>query len=122
MVYFTKAFHRFPYDAISPSLPSLSQRGRTVLVTGATGGIGFAIARAFIDASAERVIITGRRDSSVNAAVTQLLEHSGACYIAGEVCDIADSLNAEALWSRLSKKSWDIDACVLNAADQSQVF
>ena len=45
--------------------------GKRVLVTGSSRGIGFAIARAFIDTGA-RVAISGRTDQSVSAAMEKL--------------------------------------------------
>ncbi len=45
--------------------------GKRVLVTGSSRGIGFAIARAFVDAGA-RVAISGRTDQSVSAAMEKL--------------------------------------------------
>ena len=46
-------------------------KGRKALITGGTGGIGFAIARAFLDSGAS-VIITGRDQTRVNKAVEGL--------------------------------------------------
>jgi NAD(P)-dependent dehydrogenase (short-subunit alcohol dehydrogenase family) len=45
--------------------------GKTAIVTGSTGGIGFAIARGLADAGAS-VVICGRDQARVDAALTQL--------------------------------------------------
>ncbi|MBC7799345.1 MAG: SDR family oxidoreductase [Gemmatimonadaceae bacterium] len=45
--------------------------GRTVLVTGSTGGIGFASAQGFLAAGAS-VVINGRSETSVDAAIARL--------------------------------------------------
>lgn len=37
---FTKTMRRELYPAINPENPELSARGKTILITGATGGIG----------------------------------------------------------------------------------
>jgi hypothetical protein len=36
----TKTKHRDPYPAILPSNPSNSQKGKIIIITGASGGIG----------------------------------------------------------------------------------
>ena len=55
--------------------------GKRVLVTGSSRGIGFAIARAFIDTGA-RVAISGRTDQSVSAAMEKL--DAGDSLVSGE--------------------------------------
>lgn len=82
--------------------------GRTALVTGASRGIGFAIARAFVDAGA-RVIITGRDADGLGAAVARL----GANAI-GLACDQADPAAIAAMVDRACAIS-PIDLLVANA-------
>jgi NADPH:quinone reductase-like Zn-dependent oxidoreductase len=53
----TKTVHRDVYPAISPSRPELNQAGRVVLVTGGGTGVGHSVARAFVRAAADTVII-----------------------------------------------------------------
>ena len=48
--------------------------GKTVLITGGTSGIGFAMADAMLSANADRVIITGRTAERCEEAVSQLTE------------------------------------------------
>ncbi len=54
-----------------------SLEGKTAIVTGGSRGIGFAIARAFIDAGA-RVIITARNEAQLAEAVEKLGPQSSA--------------------------------------------
>lgn len=69
--------HTSSYPAINPALnPLLSQAGKTVLITGATAGIGFAMAKSFVTASASKVIITGRRQERLDEAVGLLRQHA----------------------------------------------
>ena len=58
-----------------PVLESNLLSGRKALVTGGTGGIGYAIAKAFLEAGAS-VCITGRNEDRINAAVKSLQEKS----------------------------------------------
>jgi short-subunit dehydrogenase len=76
----------------------------SVLVTGATGGIGHAIARAFADRGAN-VIVTGRRGDVLERLAGEL----GARAIA---CDLADRAELE----RLVAETSPLDVLIANAA------
>jgi hypothetical protein len=52
MTTFTKVQYRNPYPAIDPASPVNFQAGRTITITGASSGIGFEMAYAFLTASA----------------------------------------------------------------------
>lgn len=114
----TENFHKASYPAISPSKPSLSKAGKTVLITGGSGGIGFAIARAFGEAGAKRVIIVGRDDAKVGSAAEQLeKENPGSGTIfEGRVCQLGDSESIDKLWDSFETEGLKIDVIVLNAA------
>lgn len=68
-----------------------SLEGKTAIVTGGSRGIGFGIARAFIDAGA-RVIITARNEAQLNEAAARL----GANCIARR-CDNGDPADIAAM-------------------------
>ena len=68
-----------------------SLEGKTAIVTGGSRGIGYAIARAFIDAGA-RVVITARNEEQLNQAAASL----GANCIARR-CDNADPADIAAM-------------------------
>ncbi len=65
--------------------------GKTALVTGATGGIGGAIAKALHTAGAQ-VVITGRRQDALEALAAELGDR-----VAAKACDLGDSTAGEAL-------------------------
>ncbi|PIG83962.1 short-chain dehydrogenase [Aspergillus arachidicola] len=116
---FTQTIHNTPYPTISPSRPELSQVGRTVLITGGHTGIGYAIARAFAEAGAERLIIIGRRDNIVSSAVKLLGSKFPSTQAIGRRCDVADQESVNALWTDLAKGGILVDVVVLNAAKLS---
>lgn len=116
---FTRAVHNAPYLAIAPTRPELSQAGKTVLITGGHTGIGYAIARAFAQASAERVIIIGRRDNLVASAASRLTSEFPSTQTLGRICDVADGMSVDRLWKDLANENIFIDVVVLNAAKLS---
>lgn len=66
-------------------------KGRTVLITGGTSGIGYAIASGCLKNGAN-VIITGRNQERLNEACEKLgevLKESTSQYVTGEVLDIS---------------------------------
>jgi NAD(P)-dependent dehydrogenase (short-subunit alcohol dehydrogenase family) len=121
MASFPPKIQRFPYEAINPHRPQLSQKGRTVIVTGGSSGIGYAVSRAFAQASADRVIIVGRRAAAVTEAAASLSAElpSYQGKIDGRVCDIASLESIEYLWKSLEEEGITVDVVVLNAASFS---
>lgn len=115
----TKRVHKTSYAAIDPSRAALSQAGKTVVITGGGSGIGYAIAQAFVAASAARVIILGRRADVIASAAQKLAaatNHPDSSEIRGIPCDISDATTVDALWAGFAKEGIAIDVLVLNAA------
>jgi len=57
----TKKWHTTTYPTLSPLRPSLSVKGKSVLITGGGTGIGAETARYFAAAGASRIALLGRR-------------------------------------------------------------
>ncbi|KAK4224470.1 hypothetical protein QBC38DRAFT_458237 [Podospora fimiseda] len=114
-----KTIHRRPYPAISPLKPENSQAGRTVLITGGAGGIGFAEAKAFIQAGAAHVIVTSRREGFLKDGVARLEAEAqtlgGKTKISGYASDAGSIEEAKKLWNGFKESGIDIDVLVLNA-------
>lgn len=108
--------HREPYEAISPSRPELSQAGNTVLVAGASTGIGFSIAESFAAASPDRVIITGRRQDALEGAAAKIKEKYPSVGVIPIVNDFSDETATYGLWEKLAQDGVFVDVLVLSAA------
>lgn len=83
--------------------------GKTALVTGATGGIGEAIARTMHAAGAE-VVLSGRRVEKLEALAGELGERT---HIAA--CDLSDPDQADALVGQAIEAGGKLDILVANA-------
>lgn len=70
--------------------------GKTAIVTGATGGIGLAIAKGLADAGAS-VVICGRQRERVDAALKQLQATQAGAKARGVVTDLASAAGCQAL-------------------------
>jgi len=73
-----------------------SLAGKNVLVTGATAGIGLAMARAFAGLGAT-VHLLGRNADKVRRRVAEISDEIPGADVVGEVCDVSD-LEAVANW------------------------
>lgn len=113
---FTTVIHREPYAAISPSRAQLSQKGKVALVTGSSGGIGFAIARAFGKAGAAKVILTGRHQDALDNAIATLSKESPQTTFIARLNDASDTASVEDLWKQFDEKGLVVDVLVLNVA------
>ncbi|KKP05480.1 hypothetical protein THAR02_02440 [Trichoderma harzianum] len=115
----TEKTHKTSYPVISPSRPALSQAGRTVLITGGSGGIGYGIALAFAAAGAARVIIVGRDEAKQQAAAASLAAEAGPgshTKFEGRAASPGSPENIDSLWDALASEGVLVDVLVLNAA------
>lgn len=91
--------------------------GRVVIVTGASGGLGAAGARALADAGA-RVIITGRREAQLREVAEGVEAAGGACVI--RVLDVSDAAAVDAGFAELAREVGPFDVLINNAAQAHQ--
>jgi NAD(P)-dependent dehydrogenase (short-subunit alcohol dehydrogenase family) len=119
MATFTSIYHRKPYPAIEPAAPHNSMQGRSVIIAGATGGIGLATAHAYLKASPKSIIILGRRNEALAAAISELNNARAAdsvTKIVGKQCDISKPSQVDRLWAVLKSEHIEPDILILNAA------
>ncbi len=87
---------------------------KSIIITGSTRGLGFGLARAFLDLDC-RVVISGSTQSGVDNALQNLLPDYPAERIMGQPCDVTDYEHLENLWSSAISKFAKIDIWINNA-------
>lgn len=116
----TKTIHRQLYPAISPHRPELSQARKVVLVPGGGTGVGYSIARSFVQASADTVILIGRRLNILEDAAAKLEEEAKKSNtntkIIKQACDVTNFNETRAFWDSLTAKGITVDVLIANVA------
>ncbi|KAL2859988.1 NAD(P)-binding protein [Aspergillus lucknowensis] len=116
----TKTVHNERYDALSTDNPKLSQAGKTILITGGGTTIGNGIGRSFVRASAETVIILGRRPQVLQEGAHRLEQEAKTAgthtKIIHRQLDITDFSAIDAFWKQLASEGISVDVFVSNAA------
>lgn len=83
--------------------------GKTALVTGSTGGIGYAVAKGLAECGAT-VVVNGRTQARVDAAVAKLASEVPGAKFLGIAADVATAEGCEAL----VRAAGDVDVLVNN--------
>ena len=86
--------------------------GRRVLITGATSGLGFAMAKALVSEGA-RVFVTGRDRDRVNKTLSELRSLPGECQ--GAAMDVRDEQSIHAGFAEMLRVWGGIDVLINNA-------
>lgn len=117
--HFTKEYHRAPYPSISPTRPELSAAGKTIIITGAAGGIGTAICKAFVDAGAKNLIALDFNQLGLLKLKKQL-EDDGSSKIHPIVLDITNTEAVKRTFDNIESAFGKADVLVNNAGYHSQ--
>lgn len=121
-VQLTSVMHRDLYPLLEPSNPTLAATGKTVLVTGVSGGVGKAIAEAWATAGAAAIVITGRKVDVLEAVAARLQESIPAAAktkIVVHAADLRSESDVRKLWTRAQVEVGKIDVLVKDAGRTS---
>lgn len=87
--------------------------GKVAVITGGSGGIGYAVARTFAGEGCN-VVVTGRNEEKAKAAAHKLsAEHSGK--VIAEVCDVREPYSVDALFDMVKMRFGHLDILINNA-------
>ena len=91
-----------------------SLKGKNAWITGASYGIGFKIAKAFVDAGAENIVFNARSKEAIQKALEDY-HGIGIHNVKGYVCDVTKEDDVKALVEQIHKEVGQIDILVNNA-------
>ena len=86
----------------------------TIVITGSTRGIGLGLAKAFLDRGCA-VVICGRTPAGIEAATAVLSAGQPLGSLLGEVCDVTEAAQVQALWDAAKARFGQVDIWVNNA-------
>ncbi|MFR9503205.1 MAG: SDR family oxidoreductase [Rikenellaceae bacterium] len=89
-----------------------SQKGKVVIVTGASSGIGEALAHEYAAAGA-KVVLAARQEDKLKTIVAQIEAAGGSAIYA--VCDVVEAIECEAVVAKAVEAYGKIDILICNA-------
>lgn len=91
-----------------------SLEGKNAWITGASYGIGFNIAKAFVEAGAKTIIFNDINEAALERGLANYKE-AGITNVKGYVCDVTDEEGVKALVEKIHEEVGQIDILVNNA-------
>ena len=95
-------------------LKDFSLEGKNAWITGASYGIGFNIAKAFVAAGAKTIIFNDINEAALEKGLANYKE-AGITNVKGYVCDVTDEEGVKALVEKIHQEVGQIDILVNNA-------
>ena len=92
--------------------------GRSVLITGGSGGIGAGIATRFADAGAQVVVHYRSDEAGATAVVEGIIEAGGQAHKVH--ADVSKKSEVEAMFAQAADKAGSIDILINNAGNYPQ--
>lgn len=87
---------------------------KVVVITGSTRGIGLGLAGALLERGC-RVVVSGRTDTAVQAAVEELSNAHSESGVSGRACDVRSEPSLQDLWKYAVDQFGQVDIWVNNA-------
>ncbi|CEJ62741.1 hypothetical protein PMG11_11232 [Penicillium brasilianum] len=113
---FTRTLYYDVYPSVTPSSEELDQKGKTVLITGASSGIGrYGIALSFAKAGASVLILAGRNKQDLQEAAGEIHLAAPETLIDIRAVDISSEAEVKDTFNDLKAKYPRIDILVNNA-------
>ncbi|KAK2753230.1 hypothetical protein FQN54_007921 [Arachnomyces sp. PD_36] len=107
---FTKSLRRDVYPSIDPKNAALRATGKTILITGASGGLGGEIARAWAQAGAKGVVLLGRNKEKLQEPADAVKSLSnGATQALAISADISKESEVEAAFKAAADAFGKVD-------------
>ena len=91
-----------------------SLEGKNAWITGAAYGIGFSIAKAFVEAGAKTIVFNVRGEEALKKAL-EAYRKAGIENVKGYTCDVTDEVAVKALVEKIHQEVGQIDILVNNA-------
>jgi len=99
-------WHNDTYEAINPKRPELSQKGKTIVVTGAGQGIGREVVDAFAQAGATKIHVLGRTQKTLEETKSIYEKKHPDLQVTVHVADVADKAAIKKAADAIG--SWDV--------------
>jgi len=114
---FTKKWHNTPYETINPTRPELSVKDKTIVVTGGGRGIGKNIVRAYAQAGAAFIGVTGRTEATLETIRQSIETEFPNTQILTAVADVSDFAAVDAAFKKFNEavSGGGIDILIQNA-------
>ncbi|OTA81833.1 hypothetical protein M434DRAFT_85137 [Hypoxylon sp. CO27-5] len=112
----TKQIRRDVYPLLEPTQPELSAKGKTVLITGVSGGIGKAIAESWVTAGASGIVITGRKVDVLEGIAARLRSFAPpGTKVLAQGADITNEASVAALFAAAKEAVGKLDVLINSA-------
>jgi NADP-dependent 3-hydroxy acid dehydrogenase YdfG len=132
---YTNTVHRDIYPAIDPTLPALSQKGKVIIITGASQGLGRhvsflihlqpwlislqAFAASFAKAGSATIVLIARNIIELEAAAKEIKAINPEIKVLTESADIRDKESVQRLFAKVKNEVGTADVLINNAGTGS---